>query len=251
MSNAGCVSLHLPLGMTLGGSASATPGLNFDPMRGLLVNLNGALAPMMPIFKIVGFAKDVLDTLESIPNCITQLNPQPLISKLEKVTQDIDQLLECLPQLAVPVMLRDLIGALLTYLYGIQGQLRGLLGPANTANALAQLAAPLQQTNPAAYAELNGIVQATLTDGAGYIDALDAQSCAFNSLASAITNVAALIGAPVPPLLPCFNFSGGSMPPTAYISALNAAIDAITVAIDVLTALGAALGGATAPVAPC
>jgi len=250
MSNTGCVQLHMPFGVQLSGSAIATPGLTFDPMRAFLGQLNGVLLPFMPIFKIVGFAKDVVDALNSIPDCITQLSPKPLIEKMVKVAQDIEQLLEVLPQASVPVMLRDLLGAMITFLSGILSQLTGLQQGLTITLRVETAANAVQDSNPDAYAELNGIVVASLADQETVMNTLDAQSCAFNELAKTFAAVAALINAPIPPLLPCFNFSaGGSVAP--QLAALNAAIAAITAAIDVLEALGDALGGASEPLPPC
>ncbi len=250
MSNAGCVSLSLPFGMSMTGSSVSNPSLNFDPMRALLGNLNGVLTPFMPIFKIVGFAGDVKAALDSIPDCITQLSPKPLVSKLAKVAKDIDELLGVLPQTSVPVMMRGLLGALITYLRGVQAQILGLRVTARLAINLQNAADGYQQTNPDAYAELSGIAAAAVSDGAGFVGALDAQSCAFNELCRSIKIVASLVNLPAPPLLPCFNFSA-NLSPTAYDGALSAAAAALEVAIDVLLGLATALGGATAPTPPC
>jgi hypothetical protein len=247
---AGCVSLRLPFGIQVSGASSATPGLTFDPMRALLVNLNGVLAPFMPIFKIVGFAKDVTDAIKAIPDCITNLNPSPLVQKLVKVAADVEELLEVLPQASVPVMLRDLVGLLIVYLEGVRSQLQGLEIQARVAVSLMATAAPLQTTNPDAYAELTGIAGACVTDGTDVMTALDAQSCPYNALAKTIAAVADLIGLPAPPLLPCFNVSA-NLSPSAYNAALETAISALDLALSVLEALGSALGGATAPLPPC
>ena len=247
---AGCVTLNLPFGMALTGSSSATPGMNFDPMRSLLVNLSGVLAPLVPIFKIIGFAKDVVDALEAIPSCITNLSPSKLIQTLKKVEADISELVGALPPLTVPVMMRDLCGALIVFLTGVQSQIRGLQVQATVVVALQSRADSIQSTNPDAYAELTGIVSASLADGASYVNTLDAQSCAYNGLITTIVTLAKLAGLPPPPLLPCFNF-GTSVSPTAYNDALAEAIAAIQIAIDVLTALALALGGATEVRPPC
>lgn len=250
MSNTGCVTMRLPLGVQMTGSSVANPGMNFDPMRSLLGNLNSVLMPFMPIFKIVGFANDVTDCLKAIPDCISKLSPAPLVSKLAKVVQDIEELLGVLPQASVPVMLRDLIGALIGYLRGVQSQILGLRAQARICVGLYVLAQGYQETNPDAYAELTGITSATVADGAGYVSTLDAQSCAFNELARTFKTVASLIGAPAPPLLPCFNFSADLLP-AAYDQALEAAAQALEDAIDVLLGIAAVLGGATAPTPPC
>lgn len=250
MSNTGCVSLNLPFGMAVSGSAVANPGITFDPMRQLLGNLNSVLTPFMPIFKIVGFAKDVTDCLKAIPDCIAQLSPKPLISKLAKVVQDIDELLGVLPQTSVPVMLRDLIGALVTYLRGIQSQILGLQVHASVIANLSATANTYQSSNPDAYEELNGIVVAAMADGASYIGTLDAQSCAFNELCRTFKIVADLLGLPAPPILACFNFDA-TLDASAYNKALKLAADGLEAAIDVLLGIGAILGGVSTPAPPC
>lgn len=252
MSNTGggCVSLNLPFGMALTGSSAAQPGLTFDPMRTFLVQLNGVLTPFMPIFKIVGFAKDVLDALNAIPSCITKLSPAPLVQKMVKVAADIDELLGVLPPASVPVMLRDLLGALILFLSGVQSQLRGLQVQAQLVANLQSTADAIQSTNPDGYAELTAIVAASIADGTTNVSILDSQSCAYNELCKTIKIVAELVGLPAPPLLGCFNF-GADLSPAAYNAAITAAVEAINVALALLGVLADAFGGATAPAAPC
>jgi hypothetical protein len=246
----GCVSLTLPFGMSTGGTASSTPGLHFDPMRGLLSNFSTVLAPFMPIFKIIGFAKDITDCVKAIPDCITQLSPKPLVDKLAKVVADIDQLLEVLPPLSVPVMLRDLIGALITALEGLQSQIEGLMALGRISANLEVTADSLLDSDPDAAGALTAIVQASIGDSTSMVATLDSQQCAFNTLIGAIINLCALLGLPVPPLLPCF---GGASFSTAVdlLAGLQVVDDAIGDVIALLSDLAEILGGATAPVQPC
>jgi hypothetical protein len=250
MSNSGCVSLRLPFGVTVGGSAIANPTLTFDPMRGLLGQFAGVLGPYMAIFKIVGFAKDILDAVTAIPDCITQVNPKPLIDKLVKVTQDIDQLLGVLPPVSVPAMIQDLLGALITYLQGLKSQIAGLQAATQVTASLEARASSLISTYPAAAGELTQIVQAAIGDTLGMVSALDAQQCAFNELIGTIIILCGLLGLKPPPLLPCF---GAASVTTAVdlLSELSIVVDALDAMIVLLTALGQALGGATMPEIPC
>jgi len=250
MSNSGCVSLRLPFGMEVGGSALATPTLTYDPMRGMLSQFAGVLAPLMPIFKIIGFAKDITDALKAIPDCITQLSPKPLVDKLAKVVSDIDELLGVLPPLSVPKMVQDLCGAMITFLTGIQSQIAGLQAAASFSATLEVEAENLLSTDPDAAGELTMIVAAQIGDTTTIVASLDAQSCSFNTLAGAIKNICELVGLPAPPLLPCF---GGASIGSAVelLSALNVILTAIDDIIALLTAVAEAVGGATTPALPC
>lgn len=250
MSNGGCVSLHLPFGMVVGGSAVATPTLTFDPMRGLLGQFGAVLAPFMTLFKIVGFAKDITDALKAIPDCITQLSPQPLVSKLALVVQDIDQLLGVLPPVSAPVIVQGVVGALITYLQGLRSQIGGLQASASIAATLEVNAASLEATDPNAAGELTAIVQLAIGDSVAAVSTLDAQSCSFNQLIGTITTICQLVGLPAPALLPCF---GGASPSSAVdlLSSLSEVLAAIDAAIELLNVVGDAVGGATTPVPPC
>jgi hypothetical protein len=250
MGNAGCVTLHLPLGLMVSGSAVSQPSLTADPMRGVLGQMTATLGPFATIFKIISFATDVLAAFQSIPDCITQLSPKPLIDKLQKVIADVDQLVSVLPQVSVPVMVRDLLGAVIAALQGVQTQVAGLQSAAAQASALEQLAASLASSDPAAAGELTSIVQLAIADTVGIVDDLDAQQCALNQLLTTITTLVGLVGLPAPSLLPCF---GGATPSSAseLVSALTEVDDALITAIELLSAVGDAVGGATAPIPPC
>jgi len=250
MSNGGCVALHLPFGVQVGGTASATPGLNFDPMRGLLAQMNGVLSPYLAIFEIVKFAMDIVSALNAIPDCITQLSPAPLVNKMVKVAQDIDQLISVLPQVSVPVMIKDLLGALITYLVGLESQIQGLKNATAITVNLENEAADLESTDPDAAGELTMIVGLAVGDATTTVAILDANSCAFNTLVGTIITLVQLIGAPAPQLLPCFG-SAGISSAAALNEALATVLTAIEDLITVLTTLGDAVGGATMPSAPC
>lgn len=98
-----------------------------DITRGLLAQLNTALAPLTPFFQTVDVIKQTIDCLMAIPDCITSLNPQPLAQCIPDLVEKLQKLLALIPQLSVPVMVRDIIDVLIVVLIAYKLDIEELL----------------------------------------------------------------------------------------------------------------------------
>jgi hypothetical protein len=93
----------------------------------LMAQANAALAPLVPVFNVIDTVLALFQTVKSIPDAITHLDPTKITDELPDVAQKASKLLAIVPQLSVPLMILGLIDVLLAFLGGLSGQLRALI----------------------------------------------------------------------------------------------------------------------------
>lgn len=119
--------IHMPGGVELSVMTPEIGPTRISVAKNLLTQANAALAPLTPFFNVLDAVIAVKDALTAIPRCISNLSPGPLLNALPVVNQKINKLLALLPQLSVPILVRDVIEALILSLNGIIDLLEAVL----------------------------------------------------------------------------------------------------------------------------
>jgi hypothetical protein len=137
------------------GLASASAGT-----KALLGQINVALAPLMPFFKVI-------ETLDAAKDLL--FSPDQFFVKL-------DEMLAMAPQFTVPVMIANALDILILYLQGLHSQLQAFVLQqtailASATKAAALVCAPLQLTVDCANAQLALQMQG-ISDGVAPLNAL-------------------------------------------------------------------------------
>jgi hypothetical protein len=149
-----------PLNITFPGGAtlSATQGYDTgDPntiVRSLMAQVGAALMPLQPFFMTLDVIQKILDTFNSIPKSILTLNPQPLIEAIVELTKAIAKLVQLVPQLSVPVLIKGIIEAVIVQMQGIRQEMQAQL------EHQTQLATAEQRASELGNAELQAVLQA-------------------------------------------------------------------------------------------
>ncbi len=113
---------HLDLCVTLPGGTAicATDVLNsadpFQVVQALLQSVNTALAPLQPIFDIVGVVEAVVLCIQAIPKCLAPPNPDPLVKCLPGLVEAVAKIVKLLPPLSMPVTIVDVVRAVIAAL---------------------------------------------------------------------------------------------------------------------------------------
>lgn len=192
-----------------------------DYVTKLMGQANAALAPLVPIFRIVDIALALKAFASAVPGVVT--NPGKVISALKDLLAKIGGLAAILPQISVPIMLRSLLDLLIAYVAAIRAQVVALIQvKANIAAAQAR-------------AEAVGSASLLITIGCAQAS-LDAQMVAINSggeplnrLVGVINLLGGLVGLPA---IPTFD-SLGTDPDAALapVDALSKALSDLRAAI--------------------
>lgn len=122
-----------------------------------------AMAPLAPIFNVLDTVLAIFRCVQAIPDAITQLNPSELIKCVPGLAQAVDKLLDLIPQLSLPKMIKALLHNTATLLREIAGDLSFLENQAQRVLDAIDRAATLNDHT------LNGLLvcaQGTLEDTA-------------------------------------------------------------------------------------
>ena len=151
-----CVHLAVTgqaMAVTFPGGAELSPqlaSLGFsDPAevaKQLLGQANAALAPLVPIFDVIDVVMALVNAVKAIPDAISHLNPGKVAQALPDVGRTASKLLRLVPQVSVPVMVADLLDAVLALLEGLSGQLRAMVDQQRRTERAAARAAELGNT---------------------------------------------------------------------------------------------------------
>lgn len=125
----GILCIVMPGGVEI--CSGFVPGDIVDPtehVKALIDKLNGALAPLAPIFNIVDVALAIVTCIEAIPDTIgPPPDPAALGSCIQDLLKKLDALLKLLPVLSIPFMIKDFLSHLITFLRGLRGRLQSLI----------------------------------------------------------------------------------------------------------------------------
>jgi phage-related protein len=122
-----CVTF--PGGATVCSYTEGFPPSLLNLVRSLLGQANSAMAPLSPIFDIIGAIAAVLECIQAIPD---SLGPPPDPSKLAEcipnLVEKVEKLLLLLPQLSVPLMVVGLLDTLILMLDAAIAELNSVIG---------------------------------------------------------------------------------------------------------------------------
>lgn len=104
--------IPLPGGVQL--CAESVPSA-LDGIAGLFGKVNTALAPLVPIFTIIEVLVSMKSCITAIPDCLMPPSPKPIFKCIKDVVRNLDQLLQMIPQLSVPLLVIGIIDALIAF----------------------------------------------------------------------------------------------------------------------------------------
>jgi len=219
----GGLCITFPGGATLCAQADLEFGDLSKVSRSLLAQLNTGLAPLTPFFDVLDLLKAIGDCIQAIPDALgPPPDPTGLINCVPGLVEKLNKLLQLLPALTIPSLIKDAIQALVYMLTGIRQQIAAFV--AQQARLLAAATA--------ATATGNFDLQIVVDCETGNLDAqllnLNAGMEPLNRLIGLINTLAKIVH------LPC-------LPTIADVELTDAALEPIDAAIEILQTLAAAL----------
>ncbi len=97
------------------------PGLWASPAeicQGLLGQLQGALVPMKPLFDVIAAVNCLGDVIQAIPDAITEGDVPGLKDAITECIPKVENLLQLVPQLSVPLMVCQTLDVLICVIDG-------------------------------------------------------------------------------------------------------------------------------------
>lgn len=201
---------------------ASPPDLIAPPLDELVLTFlgqaNAALAPLNIIFDIINALSSVVDVFKAVAT----LNPAEILEALDTLIDAISGLLNILPPLSVPALIKDLIEALILYLQGFVDRLEALQIQQVKIDTARTLAIDLNLTDL-----LSGVI------------------CAENQFSDITLNLQSSVG-PVNSIIQLINFLGSliGLPPLEIgdiTGSLDEMIDAINVLISILRSIADAI----------
>lgn len=130
----------------LGADLCSVQGLDTgDPMKilqGFLAQINTALAPLSPIFTIFDVVVALVDCVKAIPDSLgPPPDPTKLIQAIGKLLKVLTKLLGMLPQMSVPVMVKQILVAIATAFLAFERELLAIIHATERIAAAATAAA--------------------------------------------------------------------------------------------------------------
>lgn len=119
------ISIKLPGGVTLSSVTPKGGGSALDQVRALMGTAGAAMAPLSPVFDLIGTVVAIVEFAKSIPKLLTE--PKVVIENLEALVEKAAKLLKLVPQLSVPIMVLSIVDAVLALLDGMTTELLKLV----------------------------------------------------------------------------------------------------------------------------
>lgn len=196
------MKIRLPGGAEL---APNLPSADFpsllDVTKGLLAQVNTALAPLVPVFNVI----DLGLSLFNFAKAAATLSVGDMVEALKKVAENADKLLGLIPQLSVPVMILDIVDMLLATLNGIVGELNVMAQEVARIDAARVVAENLEN------AEMTAILDCAQENIDAQISSLNEGLAPLNRLLGLLNILIALVPGDIIPALPTFDTLGGSV----------------------------------------
>jgi len=121
-----CVTF--PGGATVCSVTEGFPPSALQLVRSMLGQANSALAPLQPIFDIIGTVSALFDCVKAIPDSLgPPPDPTAIAECIPALTEKIENLLALLPQLSVPLMIVGLLDVLILMLDAIISELNSVI----------------------------------------------------------------------------------------------------------------------------
>ncbi len=237
----GELCVQFPGGMKLCAQAGYELGDASEIVKSMLAQINSALTPLGPFFSLLDAVIAVKNCIMAIPDTIgPPPDPTALLNCLPGLLAAIDKLLQLLPQLSIPIMIKGILQVIITGLIGLRHKLAAMIR---------QTARVIQAALKAA--QLGNIQLQLVADCAsGNLDAqlvnLNAGMAPLNRLIGLINFLLELAG------LPCIPTLGGIESLTdAALAPLDAAIALLQQLLALIPALDMILPPIPGPNDPC
>lgn len=101
-----------------------------EMIQQFFAQLNSMLAPLTPILNIMDAILAIFECIQALPKVITELDPTELINCLPGLAEAIQRLLKMLPQLAIPILIVQILDTIIYYLQSVRDQLAGFIARA-------------------------------------------------------------------------------------------------------------------------
>lgn len=124
ISGAKGISITLPGGAAMSYQSPTLWADSNDVCRGLLGQLQGALVPMKPLFDVIAAVLCLKDIVTAIPDAIEELNPGKVSDTIRECLPRIENLLQLVPQLSVPIMVCQVLSVLTCVIEGATTELQ-------------------------------------------------------------------------------------------------------------------------------
>jgi hypothetical protein len=211
-----CVAL--PGGAIICAQANGLPPSLYALARGLLGQASSALAPLTPIFDIIEAIVGLLECVKAIPDALgPPPDPSKLTSCIPNLVEKVNKLLRLLPAFSVPVLIRDILNALIVACNGAIVELEAIQTMLNniaTARSIGNLS-------------LLEAIDCEERSVAVEMDNLTRAFGAINSMIELLNSLGSLIGFPEIPTI-----GGSGFDPALAIEGLQTTVETLTVLRD-------------------
>lgn len=190
----------LALSVTLPGAATISLATFVAPnaqqyTEKLMAQLNAALTPLVPFFKMLDAMLAIKGFAEAVPGVVT--NPGKVVSKLGELATKIGALAELLPQVSIPITIRSILTLLVAYVAALRSQVAALVTvKQRIAAAQAKVTVLVDAGAPDAAASLLVTTECAQLSLAAQMTAVSAGAAPFNRLIGVINLIGGLIGLP-------------------------------------------------------
>ena len=121
----GPLSITFPGGAVLAAQLPRPTHSASELAKDLLSRANAALAPLVPVFKIIDAVLSVIEAVKAVPGIVT--DPAGLIEKVADMVRKSAALAALIPPLSIPLLVAGLLDALIAYLEGTLADVAALV----------------------------------------------------------------------------------------------------------------------------
>lgn len=93
--------------------------------RQFFAQINAALAPLGSIFTVMDAIKATIACVQAVPKAITELDVTGLLECAPDMAEKLSALASIFPPLSIPVLVKDIITAIIVFLEGLRQDLEG------------------------------------------------------------------------------------------------------------------------------
>lgn len=117
----GDVCVTMPVGVELCVNyPSIIPPTQMEQLQQMFAQLNSAITPLSPIFNII---EAILAVFECMKAVVT-LNPKEIAACIPALGEKVSNLLKLVPQLSLPIMIIEILDAIILFIGGLIAQLQ-------------------------------------------------------------------------------------------------------------------------------
>lgn len=220
----GELCIQFPSGVKLCAQSGFDAGDANEITRSLMAQVNSALMPLAPFFTVLDFVKAVTDFVKGVPEAIATLNPEPIVSPIVDIGKAAAKLLSMIPQLSVPILIKNILEVVVVQMIGLRGELAALISFQTRLLAAGTRAAELGNL------ELQAVVDCATGNLSAQLANHNAAMAPLNRLMGVINLLLGMAGLPEIELLPSLGEDVSSE-----------VLDVIDGVVDVLEAVVASL----------